>query len=244
MKITICDDNMKDLAKIEQLITSYKTLYPGNDFELETYTDPSLLLKKIQGNHLSDIYVLDIIMAGTTGIDIGKLLRLSDSQTAIIYTTSSDEFALDAYSVYALRYLLKPIQEEPFFEALSYVLNHRQNTEDPIFPVKTKDGLVSVPYSKIEYIENASRMLQIHLTDNTVVTSIFIRKSFDDEIKDLVQDKYFMQVHKSFLINFNHVRKLDGSSIIMNSGADIPISKKNTANVKRQYLLFISSHYR
>lgn len=244
MKITICDDNMKDLAKIEQLITSYKTLYPGNDFELETYTDPSLLFKKIQGNHLSDIYVLDIMMSGTTGIDIGKLLRFSDSQTAIIYTTSSDEFALDAYSVYALRYLLKPVQEEPFFEALSYALNHRKNTEDPIFPVKTKDGLVSVPYSKIEYIENASRMLQIHLTDNTVVTSIFIRKSFDDEIKDLVQDKYFMQVHKSFLINFNHVRKLDGSSIIMNSGADIPISKKNTANVKRQYLLFISSHYR
>lgn len=244
MKITICDDNTKDLAKIEQLITSYKTLHPGNDFELETYTDPSLLLKKIQGNHLSDIYVLDIIMSGTTGIDIGKLLRLSDSQTAIIYTTSSDEFALDAYSVYALRYLLKPVQEEPFFEALSYALNHRKNTEDPIFLVKTKDGLVSVPYSKIEYIENASRMLQIHLTDNTVVTSIFIRKSFDDEIKDLVQDKYFMQVHKSFLINFNHVRKLDGSSIIMNSGADIPISKKNTANVKRQYLLFISSHYR
>ncbi len=244
MKITICDDNMKDLTRIKQLISSYKTLYPGSDFELDSYTNPSLLFRKIEGNYLSDIYILDIIMAGTTGIEIGSLLKHSGSRAAIIYTTSSDEFALDAYGVHALRYLLKPVQEEPFFEALTYALHHRQNTEDPIFPVKTKDGLVSVPYSKIEYIENASRMLRVHLTDNTVITSIFIRKSFDDEIKDLILDKCFMQVHKSFLINFSYVRKLDGSSIIMDSGADIPISKKNTANVKRQYLLFISSHYR
>ena len=244
MKITICDDNMKDLTRIKQLISSYKTLYPGSDFELDAYANPSLFFKKIEENDLSDIYILDIIMAGTTGIEIGSLLKHSGSQAAIIYTTSSDEFALDAYGVHALRYLLKPVQEEAFFEALTYALNQRQNTEDPIFPVKTKDGLVSVPYSKIEYIENASRMLRVHLTDNTVITSIFIRKSFDDEIKDLVLDTCFMQVHKSFLINFSYVRKLDGSSIIMDSGADIPISKKNTANVKRQYLLFISSHYR
>ncbi len=244
MKIIICDDNKKDLTRIEQLITNYKTLYPGNDFELESYTDPSLLIRKIQEKQLADIYILDIIMAGTTGIDIGSLLRRFSKQASIIYTTSSDEFALDAYGVRALMYLLKPVQEEPFFEALNYALEHQKYTEDPIFPVKTRDGLVSVPYSKIEYIENASRMLRVHLTDQTVITSIFIRKSFDEEIRVLTENKCFMQVHKSFLVNFSYVRKLEGSSVIMDSGADIPVSKKNTANVKRQYLLFISLNYR
>lgn len=116
MKIIICDDNKKDLTRIEQLITNYKTLYPGNDFELESYTDPSLLIRKIQEKQLADIYILDIIMAGTTGIDIGSLLRRFSKQASIIYTTSSDEFALDAYGVRALMYLLKPVQEEPFLK--------------------------------------------------------------------------------------------------------------------------------
>ncbi|TGY96184.1 response regulator transcription factor [Petralouisia muris] len=244
MKITICDDNMKDLARIEQLIANYRTLYPGNDFELEKYTDPSLLFRKIQEKRLSDIYILDIIMNGTTGIDIGTLLKDSGKNAVIIYTTSSDDFALDAYGVHALRYLLKPVQEQTFFEALSFALTQKNGVKDPIFPVKTKDGLISVPFSKIEYIENSSRMLRIHLTDRTAITSIFIRKSFEEEIKELTREKGFMQVHKSFLVNFSHVQKLDGTSIIMNSGADIPISKKNTSNVKRQYLLFISSEYR
>ncbi len=53
-----------------------------------------------------------------------------------------------------------------------------------------------------------------------------------------------MQVHKSFLVNLNYIKKLEGNSITMDSGTHIPISKKNTANVKRQYLTFISEQYR
>ena len=87
-------------------------------------------------------------------------------------------------------------------------------------------------------------MLNVYLTDGSVITSIFIRKSFDDEIKDLITEKSFMQVHKSFLVNLNYIKKLEGNSITMDSGTHIPISKKNTANVKRQYLTFISEQYR
>ena len=77
-----------------------------------------------------------------------------------------------------------------------------------------------------------------------MVTSIFIRKSFDEEIRDLRKESNFLQVHKSFLINLNYVKKLDGNSITMDNGDEIPVSKKNTANAKRQYLLFISEQYK
>lgn len=183
-------------------------------------------------------------MSGTTGIDLGNQIKSSGSSSAIIYITSSDDFALDAYSTHAVRYLLKPVEEEHFFEALDYARSFQERNKGPVYLVKTKQGLVSIPCSKIEYVENISRMLNVHLTDGTAITSIFIRKSFDEEIKALLQEGNFMQVHKSFLINLNYVKRLEGNSIIMDSGADIPISKKNTANVKRQYLLFIAEQYR
>ncbi len=183
-------------------------------------------------------------MTGTTGIDIGNQIKRSGSDAAIIYTTSSDDFALDAYDVHAVRYLLKPITEDKFFEAMDYARSYRESKRGPLYLVKTRTGMVSIPCSKIEYIENASRMLNVYLTDGSVITSIFIRKSFDDEIKDLITEKSFMQVHKSFLVNLNYIKKLEGNSITMDSGTHIPISKKNTANVKRQYLTFISEQYR
>lgn len=243
MKIVICDDSMKDLISLEGLLEKYKQLNPTADFQVEKFSNSSALYKKIQTKELADIYILDILMSHTTGIDLGNAIRKSNSKNAIIYITSSDDFALDAFHIHAVRYLLKPVQEHLFFEALDYAFSYTEMTKSPMYPIKTKNGLLSVSCSSIEYIENASRMLNVHLTDGSMITSIFIRKSFEKELGELIYNRCFLQVHKSFLINLNYVKKLDGNNIIMNSGANIPVSKKNTANVKRQYLLFVSEQY-
>ncbi len=101
-----------------------------------------------------------------------------------------------------------------------------------------------MPYAKIEYIENYSRQLNICLSSGESIKSIFIRKSFDEEIRDIAQDRRFLQVHKSFLINMNYVNKLTQNSILMESGKSIPISKKRAADVKKEYLLYVNERYR
>ncbi len=244
MKITICDDSVKDLMRIEDLLFQYQKSHARSGFEVEKYTEPAKLMGKIQQEELADIYILDILMSETTGIDLGSQICKSPGEKVIIYITSTKDFALDAYEVHAARYLLKPVDQAEFFEAMDYALSNLEVKHDPIHLIKTKEGLVSVPYSKIEYVENVSRMLEIHLTDGTQIKSIFIRKSFEEEIGSLTEDKSFMQVHKSFLINMMHVKKLDGNRVVMDSGAMVPVSKKNTANVKKAYLLFVSEQYR
>lgn len=243
MKIAICDDSMKDLILLEGLLEQYHQLNPTADFQVEKFSNSSELQEKIQQQELADIYILDILMNQANGIDLGNEIRKNSNESAIIYITSSDDFALDAFQIHAVRYLLKPVQEKLFFEALDYACSYAELKKGSMYPIKTKNGLQSVPCSRIEYVENASRMLNVHLTDGRVITSIFIRKSFEDELGELLHNKCFLQVHKSFLINLNHVKKLDGNSMIMSSGDNIPISKKNTANVKRQYLLFVSEQY-
>ena len=105
-------------------------------------------------------------------------------------------------------------------------------------------SFTSIPYFKIEYIENASRILDIHLTDGESIKSIFIRKSFDSEIEGLLRDKSFLQIHKSFVINLKYVKKLTQNSVIMESGANLPVSKARSTGVKKEYLLFVSEQYR
>ncbi len=144
----------------------------------------------------------------------------------------------------AVRYLLKPVREELFVGALDYAVSSIcRKTKDAVYTVKTKEGLVSIPCSRIEYIENYSRTLNICLTDGKHIQSIFIRKSFDDETRQILENSSFVQVHKSFLVNLYHVDKLAPWNVIMESGARIPVSKTRTADVKKEYLKFVSEQY-
>lgn len=244
MKLVICDDDPKDLHELESLLVKYSDRRPSVCFDIEMFSDASALLHKLQHKDTADIYILDIIMSQLTGIDLGNEIRKNNSQSIIIYVTTSEVFAMDAYNIHALRYLLKPIKEEKFFEALDYTLFRMDTKKECIFLVKTKAGLESIPYSQIEYIENSSRKLKIHLTDGETVTSIYIRESFEKETSELVNSENFIYVHKSFLINMNHVKTLFPNTLVMDSGISIPISKKNSPDVKRKYLMFISSQYK
>lgn len=243
MKIVICDDSIEDMLKMEKLLNKYSDSCPDIHFVLEKYSDSERLYQQIQKKEPADIYLLDMVMPCKDGIDIASLLRKLGDESVIIYITSSEDYALESYQVHAARYLLKPVRESDFFEALDFALSLTESKKRLVYPVKTKDGLISVPYSKIEYIENVSRTLDVHLTDGTAIRSIFIRKSFDQEIAILLESRNFIQVHKSFLINLKFVSKLMPDNILMESGKRIPVSKTRAPGVKKDYLLFVSEQY-
>ena len=192
MKITICDDSIKDLLYTEKLLLKYKSLYPDKDFDLEKFSDPSRLCQRISEGKLTDIYILDMLMPRRTGIDIGNLIRTLSCESVIIYITSSEDYALDAYGVRAVRYLLKPVDENKLFEALDYSLSYAKLKMDSLYLIKTKEGLVQRPYSRIEYVENAGRKLEVHMTDGEVLRSLFIRKSFEEETQEIAGQDYIL----------------------------------------------------
>lgn len=240
MKITVCDDSIKDLLDIEKLLIKYKNRYPDKAFELEKYSDPSRLYHRITEGKLTDIYILDMLMPRRTGLDLGRQIRATGNDNVIIYITSSEDYALDAYEVRAVRYLLKPVDEGKFFEALDYALSYTNAKAEPTYMIKTKNGLLPMAYSKIEYIESAGRKLEIHLSGGKLLKTLYIRTSFEEEVQALIEHGAFLQIHKSFLVNLDYVQQLTADSIIMSSGKQLPVSRAKAPKVKRDYLLFIS----
>ena len=243
MRLVICDDEPRDLDELERLLLNYGSCRFGVRFEIEKFSDASALLHKIQKNEIAEIYILDIVMSRMTGIDLGSQIRKNNSRSALIYVTASDDFAMDAYNVHAIRYLLKPVAENKLFEALDYALSRMESRKDA-YPVKIKGGLESVLYTDIEYIENASRKLEVHLTNGKTITSINIRTSFEEATKELIPAGNFLYVHKSFLINMDHVRTLNQNTAVMDSGANIPVSRKSSPDAQKEYLLYISEQHK
>ncbi len=103
MKVVVCDDCVEYLQTIETLLEQYKESISDVDFAVEKYLDATVLYNKILVGEQADIYILDMIMSDRSGLDIGSLIRQADGDGVIIYITSSDDYALEAYGVMSLR---------------------------------------------------------------------------------------------------------------------------------------------
>lgn len=113
--------------------------------------------------------------------------------------------------------------------------------KDRIFVINTKKGIVNVNYSEIVYVENVSRRMCVTLRDGKTYQSLGIRDSFDKQVRCLLEEKNFIQPHKSFVVNLDYVSRCTAVMLYMNNDVDIPVSRRNSMEVKKRYLEYIAS---
>ena len=114
IRICVLDDDPVALDKINEILTEYLSTRKVS-FDIDQYQCGDDLLKAVFTNHKSyQIYFLDILMPGITGIEAAKEIRKLDKSAHIIFLTSSSEYALDGYAVRAYDYLQKPLHYQKF----------------------------------------------------------------------------------------------------------------------------------
>ena len=233
MKIAICDDNQEELIVLENALTKYRddTSSPIN---IVSFLEASLLIAEVENNVKYDLYILDIVMPGTNGIEIAKYLRNKNIDSPIVFLTSSKEFALDAFGVKAADYLIKPLDPERLIEICSQQLL-RKNQDNTIL-LTTKNIVQSVDVAQIIYCEVISKTNYYHLNDSTVFKTT---TSFKQVLETLSQFDFFYQVHRSIIINFNYVKKLDKDIIYLVSGVEIKISREKVKIVRDAYFNYV-----
>lgn len=240
--IAVCEDNAEDLSNLSRHIAAYRTDTLRHGFDVTTFDCPSKLREEIDEGLSYSIFFLDIMMPEINGIELGKTIRQLSSEAIIVYVTSSSDYALDAFGVLAQRYLMKPLLEEQVHEALDFALDTVSAKQEKIFTMKTSDGVIGAPFKDILYAECASRTIVLHCTNDKNYHSIFIRENFESEIGPLLSDPSFVQTHKSFAVNMEHVERMQTQNLLMTNGALIPIARKRQGEVKRSYLKFLA-HY-
>lgn len=160
--ITICDDSLQDLMYMEKMLYHYRERNPDSLFAVNKYSDPGKLYARIEEGEYADIYILDILMPDKSGIELGNLIRAQKRKSIIMYTTASVDYALEAYQVFACRYLVKPLEEAVFQEAVQYALMQAELNREPVFRIKTAEGVLTFAYSGILYVECRQRSLYLY----------------------------------------------------------------------------------
>lgn len=234
IKLAVCDDNMQELSNMASLIEEYRE-QSSREYEYSIFHNGFELISALEKGLNFDIYCLDIIMPGFSGIELGKEIRSFDKNGRIIFFTSSPEFAFESYSVKAVNYILKPVTREKLFFTLNDVLEHMEKEQTASIVVKSDDGLQRILLSNLVFIEALNRKALYYTSSGRVIEG---RQNFADVCDMLSAYHFFIQTHRSYLVNMNYIDSIHNTEIILETLSSVPISRDKVREIKKRYLEF------
>lgn len=172
-----------------------------------------------------DLVFLDINMPMLNGIDFAGIIP---SRTRIIYITAYESYALQGFRVNALDYLLKPVSYGEFMKSVGkaiewFSMKHatltNQNISPALITVKADHRLIQMKLDSIRYVEVQKDRVIFNRVDGNPVSSLMSMR----EIEELLPADRFMRVHRSFIVNLNHVEIVERGRIVFDR-TYIPIS--------------------
>ena len=242
LKALIIDD--------EKLARDIIINYLGNNNEIEVVGECSNGfdgIKRIEAIQ-PDIVFLDIQMPKISGFE---MLELLDVHPEIIFTTAFDSYALKAFEVNATDYLLKPFSIKRFNEALDKAVEKVKNKMgikngysellssvnenisyiDRIV-VKTNQKITIIPIEKVKFIEAQDDYVMIHSE-----LGKFLKKQTMKYYEEHMDEKTFIRIHRSFIVNINKVKQIDllekeSYILLLNEGDKIPVSRSGYSKIK------------
>jgi two-component system LytT family response regulator len=224
---------------------------------LENYPEIEVLGEADQGTEAvekidklkPDIVFLDVQMPGMTGFDV---LEDIEHEPYVIFVTAYDQYAIKAFEKNAVDYLLKPLDEERFRNAvnralkrktlehssiedlLSSMKSERKGTYDTHIFVQKSEKLFNLPVDEIVYLEASG--------DYTIITTKadqFVSSSGIGKLEEILNPEVFIRVHRSTIVNVNYLKEIErhfngGMVVKMQSGKSFPVSRTYAKLIRKK----------
>jgi two-component system LytT family response regulator len=200
-----------------------------------------------------DIVFLDVEMPKYSGLRLLDFFEGQKINFQIIFITAYDRYAIEAFKLSAIDYLLKPIhinelkeavnkavtivQEKKVSQKLEKLKESIQHLKLNTLPLEVPKGISFVSYDDILFFEADAMYTKVYMLDNTIELVSKPLKYFAEQLED---NEFFYKCHRSYLINLRHIKKFlknDGGYLIMSNGKNIPIAK----NKKEEFLKCIQT---
>lgn len=235
--IGICDDEEYFLESLHALVNAC-----GNenkyDLKVAKYQEGAALLKDITSKtSVPDLLFLDIDMPGLSGMDLAVRLRKDGYEGIICFVTSHNKYALDAYGVEALGYLLKPAEYaevKKLIEKAVIQIFYKQDAreaEKRYLEINTQRGKILITVDKILYLEKRRNQCVIHQESGEIVCYETLKNLFQR-----MDQTRFCYTHQGFIVNFDKIKEVGQNVIYLGEGREIPVSRRYQKALEERHM--------
>lgn len=229
------DDDPNSLENLNAYLTKLPDLHL-----VKSFTDPLKALTDISVSDQVDIIFMDIEMPSLSGIELAALLRQKTRH--LVFTTAHPRYALDAFSVDADAYLLKPYSMLHFAETINNLYPNEKSqvttVEDDFFYIPLQDepdNLVKIEFSDLVALEQINEMVYFRTIKENYMS---FKLSFSKMMNLLRRHPSFIQVSSSAMISKLHIKSFLGDQIILTGGVPIALTNK----YKDSFLSFVKQN--
>ncbi len=231
LKACICDD---DRAILPTYCASVKECFRnfGVACDVDSFSD-TRSLKNRMAEYAYDVVFLDIDMRGDTdGITVADEIRSGENPIPIIFVSAREDKMYDTFKVRPFGF----VRKSNFLNDLSSTIElfmkaYPELYEEPVVFVTVK-GTYRLESRQIVYVESFLHNQDVHLSDKS---EIELHSTMDAVFKQL-EEKGFIRVHKSYIVNYRYIEKIEDREVLLTTGDKIPMSRNKKNEVKSLWL--------
>ncbi|MBQ9459432.1 MAG: response regulator transcription factor [Oscillospiraceae bacterium] len=226
MRIAVCDDEKAEIEKLRGLIFDMQ-----DNYQVDTYQSGKALVDAMRQGSEYALVFLDIYMNDENGFDIAREVQAVASEMPIVFTTTSTEHAVEAFSIRALHYLVKPIRAEDITEVFSRLGKKREARHTLTLRIERS---VNVLYQdEIIRVEG-----QAHRTIITCPNTAFSIWKPYGEISAMLDDS-FLHIKKGVSVNMRFVDKMTAQKCVMKDGSTFLLRRDTAKENRERYYAFL-----
>ena len=185
-----------------------------------------------------DLLLLDIRMPGIGGMEAAHHIRSMNGEVGIIFLTSSEEYLMEGYRVFADGYFLKPVgmEEKAFRTALARVFARREKAKKTL-SVQYNGRSLEIAFDKIFYVDLDGGRLHIALAKQGLC---FTRPyTYEWALEQLKQDDRFLECYHRILVNMDKIECMEKEGFVLTNGVQLPISQRRRSAVRADYMQYL-----
>lgn len=241
IRIAAVDDDSIFLQELKDIISLQidNHQYP---YKLDLYNDSEIFLECLLKTPY-DLVFLDMDMPKYDGISIAKKLSAQNIDTTVIIVTEHEHYARVGYRYHVFRFVRKGYLAEEIQEPIKSFLSEKVNVKHNII-LNTDNGMVkNIEPSKIVYLVSVGHYISLKEYGSADNINLISGKYTMNQFESQLEPYGFLRIHKSYLVNFRYVVKIQYDKMTISESAGIykalPISHKKSSDIRKKVdLLF------
>ena len=235
IRIALCDDEQKILDEVSHHIKEYEKKKNRPELDVFCFDSVEALESALDDDKAFDVFVLDVYIGNEMGTELAKFIRRKGIEAPVVFLTTSLEHAPEGYETGTLRYLIKPLDPQKFYEAMDAALLQAEKVGEKLIKLKTENGVESINANHILYSEAHDHYQYVKLDGGR---EIRIRTTVAELYSTLMKNDGFVRVGSAYIINLRNIKNVSTSAAHLYNDVTIPIPRGKHAELKKAFWNF------